>query len=70
MIGGSTLSVDNTSERSIKRRHFEGTRGLWEQLIRNSVNRAVVITDDLKRYKTILQLTNALLQVYEPGGNV
>jgi hypothetical protein len=35
-----------------------------------NVTRCVMTADDLKRYKTILQLTNAYLQGYEPGGNV
>ena len=61
---------DNTSYISIKERHFKGTRGLWELLSRKNVTRGVVRTEDLKRYNTILQLTNAHLQVYEPGGNV
>jgi hypothetical protein len=39
-------------------------------LTRINVNRGVVTTDDLKRYKTIVQLTNAHLHGYEPCGNV
>ena len=35
-----------------------------------NVNRGVVKTDDLKRYKTIYQLTNAHLQGYETGSIV
>ena len=49
MFGDSTFSVDDTSDISIKERHFKGTRGLWKLLTRKNVNRAVV-TDDLKRY--------------------
>ena len=51
----------------ISGRHFKRTRGLWELLIRNYVTRGVVTADDLKQYKTIVQLTNAHLQGYEPG---
>ena len=54
MIGDSTLCVDDTSDISIKGRHFKGTRGLWELLTRKNVNRGFVTADDLKRYKTIL----------------
>jgi hypothetical protein len=39
-------------------------------LTRNYVSRGVVAADDLKRYKTILQLTKAHLQGYEPSGNL
>ena len=67
MIGDSTLSFDNTSDISIKWRHFKGRRVLWELLTRKNVNRCVVSTDDLKRYKTNLQLKNANLQRYERG---
>jgi hypothetical protein len=70
MIGDSVLTVDDTSDISINGRHFKGTRGLWELLTRKNVTRGVVTADDLKRYKTILQLTNAHLQGFEPGGNV
>jgi IS1 family transposase len=69
MIGDSTLPVDDMSDISIKERHLKGARGLWELLTRKNVNRAVVTTDDLKRYD-YLKLTNAYLQGYEPGGNV
>ena len=64
MIRYSTLSVDNTTEISIK------GHGLWELLTRKNVNRGVMTTDDLKRYKTILQLNSDHLQGYEPGSNV
>ena len=70
IIGDSPLSVDDTSDISIKGKHFKCTRGLWQLLKRKNVNRGDVTTDDLKLYKTILQLTNAHLQGYEPGGNV
>ena len=69
MIGDSTLPVDNTSDISIKGIHFKRTHGLRELVIRINVNRAFVTTDDLTRYKTILQLTNAHLQGYQPGDN-
>ena len=70
MIRDSVLTVHDMSDISINGSHFRGTRGLWELSTRKNVTRGVVTTDDLKRYKTILQLTNAHLQGYEPGGNV
>jgi hypothetical protein len=70
MIGDSILTIDDTRDISINGRHFKGTRGLWELLTRKYGTRGFVTADDLKRYKTISQLTNAHLQGYEPGGNV
>ena len=70
MIGDSVLSVDDTSDISINGRHFKGTRVLWELLPRKNVTREVVTADDVKRYKTVLQLTNSHLQGYESSGNV
>ena len=70
MIGDSTLSVDDTSDISIKGGHFKDTRGIFELLTHKNVNRAVETTDYLKIYKAILQLTNAHLQGYEPGCDV
>ena len=70
MIGDSTLSVDNKSDICIKGRHFNRTRGLCDLLARKNVTSGVVTADVPKRYRTILQLTNAHLQDYEPGGNV
>ena len=54
MIGDSTLSVEDTSDIFINWRHFKGTRGLWALLTGRNINRALVTTVDLKRYKTIL----------------
>ena len=70
MIGDSVLTVDDTSDMSINGRHFKGTRSLWELLVLKNLTIAVVTADDLKRYKTILELTNGHLQGYEPGGNM
>jgi len=64
------LTVDDTIDIAINGRHFNGTRAIWDLLPRKNVNRGVVTEDDLKRYKTIIQLTNAILQGREPAGNV
>jgi hypothetical protein len=60
MIGNSPLSVDDASNMSLKGRHFKGTKRIRD-LSRKNVYKAVITTDDLKRYKTILQVTNAHL---------
>ena len=49
---------------------FKGTRGLWELLTRKNVNIDVITKSDLKAFKRILELTNAHLVGYEPGGDI
>jgi len=66
-IGNSEVTVDKYSDFHIKDKHFQGTRGLWELLTRKRINKALVTTDDLKRYKSILNLTSCHLERYEPG---
>jgi hypothetical protein len=70
MIGDSKITVGNQGDIDIRGKHFKGTRGLWELLTRKNVDRKLVTPDDLKNYKIILQLTNAHLEGYEPGGNI
>jgi hypothetical protein len=60
LICSSTLSVDDASDISLKGRHFKDTMRLLD-LTRKNVYKAVITTDDLNRYKTILQVTNAHL---------
>ena len=49
---------------------FRGTKGLWELLTFKNMNRKHITTDDLKKYKKILVLTNAHLTDYQPGGDI
>jgi hypothetical protein len=65
-IGNSDVTVDTNSDLYIKDKHFRGTPGLWELLTRKSVNKKLVSADDIKRYKSILNLTRAHLEGYEP----
>jgi hypothetical protein len=67
MIGDSTLSVEDASDIFLKGRHFKWTRDLWELLTCKNVDRGFITADDLKRYKTILHMTNVHLQGYEIG---
>ena len=39
-------------------------------MTRKNVNRKHITTDDLKKYKKILVLTNAHLTDYQPGGDI
>ena len=68
MIGNSIVRCD-TSDISINARHFKGTHGLWVLLTRKNVNRGVVTTDDLKRYKTTL-VDQLSFTGKRTGGNV
>jgi hypothetical protein len=65
-IGNSDVTVDTNSDLYIKGKHFKGTRGLWELLTRKRINNKLVSGDDLKQYKSILNLTSAHLEGYEP----
>ena len=41
MVGDSTLSLVNGSDISLNGRHFKGTKGLWDLLTRNNVDRGL-----------------------------
>jgi len=69
-IGDSAVLVDPNSNITIKGREFSGTTGLWELLTLKNVDRKNITTDDLKKYKKILELTNAHLTSYQPGGDI
>jgi hypothetical protein len=58
--------VDANSDLYIINNRFIGTPGLWELLTRKRVNKKLVNKDDLKQYKSILNLTSAHLEGYEP----
>ena len=64
------MLVDNDSDKTIKGKEIIGTTGLWELLTRKSVNRRKIRTDDLKKYKKILELTNALLIGNQAGAGI
>jgi len=64
------MLADTYSDITIKGKKFRGSTGLWELLRRKSVDRRKITTEDLKKYKQILQVTNAHLTDYKPGDNV
>lgn len=70
MIGDSPVHVDEEGDVTVRGKEFKGTTGLWELLTRKRVNREKITTDDLKKYKKILLLTNAHLSDYQPGGDI
>jgi len=69
-MGESTVLVDTDSHMTIMGKEFRGTTGLWELLTRKTMNRRKITTDDLKKYKKILELTNAHLTDYRPGADI
>jgi hypothetical protein len=70
MIGDSTITVDSKIDITIHDKTFRGTKGLWELLTRKKVDDKLVSKTDLTRYKNILEMTNAHLEGYEPGGDI
>jgi hypothetical protein len=70
MIGDSAVTVVSRSEITINDKTFRGTKGLWELLTRKKVDETLISKNDLNRYKNILEMTNAHLEGYEPGGDI
>jgi len=64
------VTVDTKSDLYIRDKHFKGTRGLWELLPRKKLDNRLVSEDDLKQYKSILDLTSAHLEGYEPSAPI
>jgi hypothetical protein len=69
-IGNSDVKVDTNSDLYIKNKYFRGTRSLWELLTRKRINTKLVDVDDMKQYKSILNLTIAHLEGYEPQASI
>ena len=69
MIDDSQVSVDRDGNIHIKDEEFPATKGLWE-LLTHKVDTNSVTRDDLKQYKTILEMTNAHLEGYNPNVNI
>ena len=69
-IGNATVIVDNMSNLTIKGKQFKGTEDLWTLLTRKNVNYNAIDKNDLKKYKNILELTNAHLKGYNSGGDI
>jgi hypothetical protein len=69
-----TLAIQDRSDQdgdiTIKENGFRGSEGLWKLLTRKNVNKEHVTSDDLRKYKKILLLTNAHLEGYQPGGPI
>jgi hypothetical protein len=59
-IGDSPVLVDLDGNITIKENEFRDSEGLWELLTRKNVNKEHVTSDDLRKYKKILLLTNVI----------
>ena len=70
MIGDSRVGVDSDGNIHIKNVEFPATHGLWELLTCKRVNKKLVTNADLKQYKTILEMTNAHLEGYDPEATI
>jgi len=70
MIGDSRVGVDRDGNIHIKNVEFPATQGLWELLTRKRVDKKLVTDADLKQYKTILEMTIAHLEGYDPEANI
>ena len=67
--GNSTVTVDSSSNIDIRGKEFEGTADLWKLLTRKNVDYKSIDKNDLHKYKTILEKTNAHLEGYKAAGN-
>jgi len=63
------VTVDTNSDVYIRDKHFKGTRVLWELLTRKKVDIRLV-SEDLKQYNSIMDLTSAHLEGYEPSAPI
>jgi hypothetical protein len=70
MIGNSVVELDTPGLNTVKGKQFKLTRALWELLTRNDVDTGTISPNEMQRYKSILQLTSAHLEGYEPDGNI
>jgi hypothetical protein len=61
MIGNSELNLEEPGVIAVKGKRFKLTRGLWHLLTRNDVDTGTISPKDVRRYKSILQMTNAYL---------
>ena len=68
MIGNSDVIADEKGDITVGGKRFRGTLGEWELFTRICVYSNVITDSDLKAYKRFLELTNAHLVGYEPGG--
>ena len=69
-IGNSNVTVDNMSNITLKGKQFKGTEDLWKLLTRKNIDYDSIDKNELQKYKTILEMTNAHLEGYKAGSNI
>ena len=62
--------MDRDGNIHIKDVEFRATKGLWELLTRRKLYKRFVTSNDLKQYKTNLEMTNAHLKGYDPDATI
>jgi len=62
MIGDSIVTVNQESNITIKGKHYNGKRGLWEHLTSKDVDNKVITESGFKKNKNFLKTTNAHLE--------
>ena len=63
-----SVVVRDTDGDIINQKEFRCSEDLWEFLTRKNVNNHHVTSEDLRRYKKIILMTNAHLEGYQTGG--
>ena len=67
-FGDSPVLVDKAGDITTKENEFRVSEGLLELFTRENVNKEHVTSDDMRKFKKILLLTNAHLEGYQQGG--
>jgi hypothetical protein len=67
-IGNAAIVINQDSNVDIKGKSYKGTRGLFELLMRNKVDKSFITNSDLKSYKEILEVTHGHLENNDPSG--
>jgi hypothetical protein len=70
MIGNSEVDLDEPGVVAVKGKRFKLTGGLWHLLTRNDVDTGTISPNDMRRYKSILQMTSAHLTGHQPESNI
>jgi hypothetical protein len=65
-VGHSEIEIDNHSNIVIGNKKFKGTKGLFELLTHNNIQRSGITSHDLKAYNQILELTSSHREHNDP----
>ena len=55
---------------TIRGKQIKGTEDLWKILTRKNIDYDYIEKNELQKYKTIVEITNAHLEVYKAGNNI